>query len=213
MTQKTLTLPTKHNEDTPSFIQHCALFQTTNHTIHTVKHLIETERLYLRQISSEDEEGLFKLHSDPIVQKYTGEPPVTSREEIAKAIASRNEHYNTHGYGRWATLIKDGGHFVGWAGLAYLPEFDETDLGYRFLQEYWGMGLATEASRAILEYGFDILNLERIVAIAMKENTASIRVMQKVGMQFEKYAPYEEGSDDAVWYWCDQEMIRKTQNQ
>ena len=91
--------------------------------------------------------------------------------------------------------------------MAYLPEFNEIDLGYRLLPEFWGKGIATEASHAILTYGFDKLKLKRIIAIAMKENKASIRVMEKVGMQFDKYAPYEPGGEDCTWYWCDKELI------
>jgi RimJ/RimL family protein N-acetyltransferase len=99
--------------------------------------------------------------------------------------------------------------FVGWAGLAYLPEFDEIDLGYRFLPKYWGGGYATEVSRAILTYGFNKLELRRIIAIAMKENKASIRVMEKIGMEFDKFAPYEFEGEDVVWYWCDKKLITK----
>lgn len=173
-----------------------------------MKPLIETERLLLRKITLDDKEHLFKLHSDPDVQMYTGEPVVKSIEEIEKAIQTRMEDYEKYGYGRWATFLKDEMQFVGWAGLAYLPEFDEIDLGYRFLPEFWGLGLATEASHAILTYGFEKLKLKKIIAIAMKEHKASIRVMEKVGMQFDKLAPYEPGSEDAVWYWCDQQLIR-----
>ena len=165
--------------------------------------VLETERLFLREITPDDKEALFRLHSDPSVQKYTGEAVVKSIEEIEKAIETRAIHYEKYGFGRWATILKSGQQFVGWAGLAYLPEFDEIDLGYRFLPEYWGLGLATEASQAILTYGFDKLNLSRIIAIAMKENKASIRVMEKVGMEFDKYAPYEPGGEDVVWYRCD----------
>ena len=136
--------------------------------------MIETERLILRKITLDDKEELFKLHSDPDVQKYTGEPVVESIEEIEKAIRARIKDYEKYGYGRWATILKNGMQFVGWAGLAYLPEFDEIDIGYRFLPEYWGLGLATEASHAILNYGFDKLKLRNIIAIAMKENRASI---------------------------------------
>jgi len=100
-------------------------------------------------------------------------------------------------------------HFVGWAGLAYLPEFDEVDLGYRFLPNFWGKGYATEASHEILTYGFDELELKRIIAIAMKENKASLRVMEKVGMEFDKMAPYEAGGEDVIWYWCDKKLIKK----
>jgi len=174
-----------------------------------VKTLIETERLLLREITLDDTEALFKLHADPAVQKYTGEPVVKSMYEMEQAVEGRIVDYKKYGYGRWATILKSGNQFVGWAGLAYLPEFDEVDLGYRFSPEYWGLGIATEASRAILDYGFDSLQLGRIIAIALQENKASIRVMEKVGMEFDKLAPYEPGSADAIWYWCDKEMIAK----
>jgi RimJ/RimL family protein N-acetyltransferase len=174
-----------------------------------MKTLIETERLLLREIILDDKEALFRLHSDPEVQKYTGEPVVESLEEIEKAIEGRIKHYKQYGFGRWATFLKKNMQFVGWAGLLYLPEFDEIDLGYRFLPQYWGSGIATEVSHAILKYGFETLNLERIIAIAMKEHKASIRVMEKIGMEFYKYAPYELGAKDAVWYWCNQKILSK----
>lgn len=174
-----------------------------------MKTIIETERLLLREITLDDKEALFKLHSNPAVQKFTGEPVVESIDDIKKAIEARIINYKKYGYGRWATFLKDDMQFVGWAGLAYLPEFDETDLGYRFLPEYWGLGIATEASRAILNYGFDSLKLKKIIAIALKEHKASIRVMEKVGMEFDKFAPYEPGSENAIWYWCDKELLTK----
>ena len=178
-----------------------------------MKSLIETERLLLRKITLDDKENLFGLHADPEVQKYTGETVVESIKEMEKAIQTRIKNYEKYGYGRWATFLKNGMQFVGWAGLAYLPEFDEIDLGYRFLPKYWGMGLATEASHAILTYGFDKLQLSRIIAIAMKENKASIRVMEKVGMKFDKFSPYEPGGEDVVWYWCDEKLITKNKSQ
>jgi len=172
-----------------------------------MKTLIETERLLLREITLDDKEEMFQLHANPEVQKYTGEPPLASIEEMEEAIRTRIDDYQKYGYGRWATFLKKGMEFIGWSGLAYLPEFDEIDLGYRFLPKYWGMGFATEASHAILKYGFDKLELGRIIAIAMKENTASIRVMEKVGMEFDKFGPYEPGGEDVVWYWCDKKLI------
>lgn len=174
-----------------------------------MKNLIETDRLLLREITLDYKEEMFQLHSNPEVQKYTGEPRIESLEEMEQAIQARVGNYKKYGYGRWATFLKNGMQFVGWAGLAYLPEFDEIDLGYRFLPEYWGSGIATEASHAILTYGFNKLALNRIIAIAMKENKASIRVMEKVGMEFDKLAPYEPGGEDVVWYWCDKNLYQK----
>lgn len=171
--------------------------------------MIETERLLLRKITLEDKEDLFKLHRHPEVQKYTGESVVETIEEIEIAIQTRTDNYTKYGFGRWATFLKKEMRFVGWAGLAYLPEFDEIDIGYRFLPEYWGQGIATEASHAILKYGFETLKIKKIIAIALKENKASIRVMEKIGMKFDKFAPYEPGSEDAIWYWCDKSMARE----
>ena len=167
-----------------------------------MNHLIETDRLILRKITLDDKEELFKLHANELVQKYTGEPVVKSLSEMEAAIKERIVNYDRYGYGRWATILKDEMQFVGWAGLAYLPEFDEIDLGYRFLPDNWGKGIATEACRAILSYGFEELKLGKIIAIAMKENKGSIRVMEKAGMHFDKFAPYEPDGEDCVWYVC-----------
>ena len=171
--------------------------------------IIETERLILREMVIDDAQDMLRLHSNHQVQKYTGEVVITSLEEIRNKIKEFQSRDENRGFGRWVTILKKGKQFVGWAGLAYLPEFDEIDLGYRFLPEYWGLGIATEASRAILTYGFDSLKLTKIIAIVMKENKVSIKVMEKVGMEFDKFAPYELGSEDAVWYWCDKKLITK----
>lgn len=167
--------------------------------------ILETNRLILREMVLEDAPDMLRLHSNDRVQEFTGEDTITSLEQIRTKIkAIQSEDYENRGYGRWVTVLKNDKKFVGWAGLAYLPEFDEVDLGYRFLPEYWGAGIATEASQAILTYGFEVLQLKKIIAIAMKENQASIRVMEKIGMQFNKIAPYNSEIKDAVWYWCDQ---------
>lgn len=162
--------------------------------------IIETERLILRELNRNDVPEMLLLHSNPQVQKYTGEDVITTTEGIHDKIKEKVTEYRKYGYGRWATILKEGNQFVGWAGLSYLPEFDEIDLGYRFLPQYWGIGIATEVCSAILSYGFDTLKLQKIIAIAMKENKASIRIMEKTGMQFDKIAPFEEGGEEAVWY-------------
>ena len=162
--------------------------------------MIETERLILREITQDDKEELFKLHSDPEVQKYTGEAVVESKQQIERAIEERIKDYKKYGYGRLAVIGKERNKFIGWAGLTYLPEFDKVDLGYRLKKEFWDMGFATEASKAIIDYGFNELGLDLIFAIAFPENKASIKVMEKVGMKYHKHAPYEEGAEDAIWY-------------
>ncbi|QBA64958.1 GNAT family N-acetyltransferase [Muriicola soli] len=167
--------------------------------------ILETDRLVLRELCPDDAEDMLRLHSHPEVQRYTGEAVITTGAGIREKIEEKMHDYITYGYGRWATVLKDGNQFIGWSGLAYLPEFDEIDVGYRFLPQFWGKGLATEATRAILGYAFSDLELERIVAIAMKENRASIRVMEKAGMHFDKYAPYFPDMEELVWYTCERD--------
>lgn len=86
------------------------------------------------------------------------------------------------GMGVFATERRADGAFVGWHALKPLPTTDEIEVGYRLLPEHWGQGYATEGARALVKHGFETLGLERIVVIALPENTASLRVMEKVGM-------------------------------
>ncbi|MFC4723492.1 GNAT family N-acetyltransferase [Geojedonia litorea] len=161
---------------------------------------IQTDRLVLREITFADKDELFELHTDPDVQKHTGEPVVESLEEIEQSITGRLHDYKTYGFGRLAVIEKGTNAFIGWAGLAYLPEFDKIDIGYRLKKKYWGKGYATEASIAIINYAFNVLQLEQIIAIAMPENKASIKVMEKIGMTYDKHAPYDAVIQNAVWY-------------
>ena len=79
-------------------------------------------------------------------------------------------------------MYKPENKVIGFSGFKYIPELDEVDLGFRFHPEYWGHGLATESALACIEFGFERLNLKRIVALVLPENTASIRVLEKAGM-------------------------------
>ncbi|MBO6940962.1 MAG: GNAT family N-acetyltransferase [Deltaproteobacteria bacterium] len=144
-----------------------------------------TDRLVLRAMVPADAEAFHRLNSHPEVMLYTGEPPMPSVEAAREAI-ERYPDWEDPGYGRWACLLRDAGPdaaLIGFCGLKLLPETGEVDLGYRFLPEYWGRGLATEAGRASLEYGFTTLALHEIVALVLPENEASIRVLTKLGMR------------------------------
>ena len=78
--------------------------------------------------------------------------------------------------------MKETQQVIGFCGLKYLTDLNEVDVGYRFLPEFWGKGLATEACAASIEFGFDTLGLEKIIGLVLPPNTASIRVLEKVGM-------------------------------
>ena len=149
-----------------------------------------TNRLELRAISPDDAGAFFELNSHPEVMRFTGEEPLGSLEEAEAAIRDYAD-FEVIGYGRWGCYTQRDGSMIGFCGLKYLPEFDMVDLGYRFLPEYWGCGLATEACEACVQFGFDVLNLSHIVALVLPENKASIRVLEKIGMGFEREIDYD----------------------
>jgi RimJ/RimL family protein N-acetyltransferase len=92
--------------------------------------------------------------------------------------------YILYNHGRWATHIKSNLEFIGWCGLKYRPEQNEIDIGYRFMKKFWGNGCATEAAFACIEYGFETLKMHRIIGRALPENLASLRVLEKCGMNY-----------------------------
>ena len=163
-----------------------------------MKIIIETPRLLLREFSINDDEKFFELNTDPEVLKYTGDKPFSSLEE-AKLFLVNYSDYGVNGYGRWAVINKSDNKFIGWCGLK-LNEENMVDLGFRFFRREWNKGYATEAAKTSLNYGFEILNLEKIIGRASIDNKASIRVLEKIGMQFWKKQQVE-GLHEAVYYY------------
>jgi ribosomal-protein-alanine N-acetyltransferase len=156
---------------------------------HTIKsHSIETDRLRLRMFRPDDLDHLATLFSDPDVVRYVGDGKLIGRKESDRALQSIIQHWHKHGFGRWAVEDKAMGEFVGFGGLRSLLE--QPEVVYHFAKAHWGKGLATEMATASLRYGFETHGFDRIVAIAKPENTASIHVMEKVGMQFEARTSY-----------------------
>lgn len=156
--------------------------------------ILETERLYLREMTEEDAENAYLLNLDPEVVQYTGDGPFES-VEVAREFLKNYQDYKKYGMGRWAVVHKETGEYLGWCGLKYFADKNEVDVGYRLQKKYWGHGYATESATACIEYGFNKLRLTRIVGNVMKENLASIRVLEKLGMTLLKESPCggEEG--------------------
>jgi len=164
-------------------------------------HLIEfeTPRLWLRKFTLEDAEAAYQMNRDPEVTRYiVGEGKVTLEQTRQLIQHNTLADYAKYGYGRLAIVHKADHRFIGFTGLKFLEDLQEVDVGYRLHRDYWGMGLATEATRPTIDFGFNQLELNRIIALALPDNRASIRVMEKMGMQFEKTIT-EEGQE-AVQY-------------
>ena len=141
----------------------------------------ETERLVLREFSPAEAEALFALNADPEVVRYTGDRAFVDVEEARQLLAGYDA-YQRHGYGRWSIYLKETGGYIGFCGLAYRPETDEVDLGFRFYRRCWGKGYATEAGARSLELGFEQSGMQQIVGRSMEANRASQRVLAKLGM-------------------------------
>ena len=166
--------------------------------------VIETARLRLRMFRPEDLDDLAALFADPEVMKYVADGKPAGREEARKALESMIRHWRRHGFGRWAVEDKATREFVGFGGLRSL--FGMPEVVYHFATRHWGKGLATELGRASLRYGFETHRFARIVAIAKPENAASIHVMEKLGLRYEKHANYY--GIDVTQYEIDQEDFK-----
>ena len=168
--------------------------------------IIESERLLLRQFSLNDIEAVYQFNSNVELHRYTGDEIINSRqhaEQIIKDIWLKD--YTNYGYGRWALIYKPENKIIGFAGLKYLAEIGETDIGYRILPQYWGKGLVSEISKQIILYGFNELNLKRIIGIAMPENIASCKVLEKIGFSFYKEDGYHGDGNTYNWYKIDRD--------
>ena len=150
--------------------------------------LIETARLRLRMFRPDDLDDLANMFSDPEVMRYVADGQPAGRDVAAKALTSVVDHWRRHGFGRWAAEDKETRQFVGFGGLRSL--FGMPEVVYHFATPHWGKGLATELGHASLRYGFEEHQFDRIVAIAKPENTASIHVMDKIGMRYEMNTTY-----------------------
>lgn len=155
--------------------------------------ILETQRLYLRHMEPGDLDNLYALYSDPVVRRYFPEGVLTRRETLEELNWFLNGHPQHPELGLWATIEKESNCFIGRCGL--LPwTIDgqyEVEVAYMLARPYWGQGLATEAAQGIANYAFEKLGLARLICLIDRDNIASIRVAQKIGMAFEK-----EGHDD-----------------
>jgi RimJ/RimL family protein N-acetyltransferase len=146
--------------------------------------IFQTPRLILRRFTEDDAPLILSLNSDPHVVKYLHEPVLESEEHATKILQDIILPQYKNNLGRLAIHTKEGNEFIGWCGLKYRPEIDEIDLGYRLMQKAWGKGFATEAAQHTLDHGLNNLQLKLITGRAHVENLASIKVLEKIGMDY-----------------------------
>lgn len=157
----------------------------------------ETKRFILRPLEMKDVDEMFLMDSNPKVHLYLGNKPVQTKEEIEKVIAFVQQQYVDYGIGRYAVIDKQSHAFMGWCGLKYVDleicgRKDYFDLGYRFLEEHWGKGIASETAEAWVQYAFNEMKIKELWGMADVDNGASNRILQKVGLRFVNQGIYDE---------------------
>jgi len=162
-----------------------------------MNYILETNRLILRELNSNDAKSFYDLNSNPNVIKYTGNVAFKNEEEATEFLVNYPD-YKLNGYGRWAVILKSTNTFIGWCGLKFDSIENETDIGFRFFEEEWGNGYATESAIACLQYGFEKLKLKRIIGRAMKANIGSIKVLEKIGLEYESDT-HLDGKDAVIY--------------
>ncbi|WP_426484106.1 GNAT family N-acetyltransferase [Flavobacterium sp. 2] len=168
-----------------------------------MKNPIETERLLLRELLLSDANGMFELDSNPNVHLFLGNNPVKKLEESIEYIHFAQKQYKDFGIGRWAVILKETNEFLGWSGIKFIT--DEInghknfyEIGYRFIEKYWGKGYATEAGKAFVDYAFNEMKVNALYAYADAGNENSRKILEKLGLQYINSFEYE--GETEVWY-------------
>lgn len=148
---------------------------------------IETERLQLREFTLDDFEAFADLMADPEVRRYsvTG---ILDREQSRQYLQKILDHYQQYGYGRYVIIDKRDNAFIGYAGFIVqeIENIKRTELAFALKPAYWGQGFAFEATSALCDHAFKILNLPELISIIDVENQRSISLAKRLGMHLEK---------------------------
>jgi [ribosomal protein S5]-alanine N-acetyltransferase len=150
--------------------------------------ILETERLVLRRLVPEDLDALFELYRDEEIRRYFPEGVLNYQQTKEELEWFLNGHPRFPELGLWATVNKATGEFIGRCGLLpwTIEERQEIEVAFLLGKKFWGAGFATEAALAIVQYAFKHLNLSRLICLIDPENSASVKVAERIGMNFEQ---------------------------
>ena len=148
--------------------------------------ILETERLVVRRLSSDDAQFILELLNQPSFLRYIGDKGVRTTEDVVRYIQiGPIASYERFGFGLYLVELKETGIPIGMCGLLKRDTLPDADVGFAFLPDYWSQGYAFEAASGVMSYGREVIGLQRIVAITSLDNDASIRLLEKIGLKFE----------------------------
>ena len=149
--------------------------------------VLETERLILRRLSTADNQFILTLLNEPSFLRYIGDKKVRTLEDAAQYIeAGPVASYERHGLGLGMVELRESRTPIGMCGLLKRDELPDPDIGFAFLPDFWKKGFAFEAAAAVLEDARERLKLDRVLAITTPNNESSIKLLQKLGLKFQR---------------------------
>jgi RimJ/RimL family protein N-acetyltransferase len=166
--------------------------------------VLETERLVLRRVTADDGEFILELLNDPSWLRFIGDRGVRTlddaRDYILKSLVTM---YERLGFGLYLTELKGESVPVGICGLIKRDSLEDVDIGFAFLPKFRGEGYAVESASAVMAYGKSNFGLNRIVAITSPDNNASARVLEKLGLKFERMMKLSDDSAEVRLFAAD----------
>jgi RimJ/RimL family protein N-acetyltransferase len=155
--------------------------------------VLETDRLVLRRLTVDDAELILDLLNQPSFLRYIGDKGVRTLDDARDYILKGPmDSYERFGFGLYLAVLKEDGVPIGICGLLKRESLEDVDVGFAFLPRFWSKGYACEAASAVVAYGRSTLGLNRIVAITAPDNEGSIRVLEKVGLRFERMIKFPQ---------------------
>lgn len=161
--------------------------------------VLETARLALREFAFEDAAFILELLNEPGFVRYIGDKGVRTLADARNYLQlGPIDSYQRNGFGLYAACLRNDAAAVplGMCGLVNREGLQDPDVGFAFLQRHWGRGYAVESAAAVLDYGTRTLKLPRIVAITSLDNWGSIKVLEKIGLTFDRLIPWTEGAEE-----------------
>ena len=156
--------------------------------------VLETERLLLRRFTVDDAQFVLALLNEPSFLRYIGDKNVRNLEDAGQYILNGPvATYNRHNFGLCVVELKESETPIGMCGLLKREELSSPDIGFAFLPDFWNKGFAFEAAVAVLRDARERLKLQRILAITSLDNDASIKLLQRLGFEFERVMQTEKG--------------------
>lgn len=163
--------------------------------------ILETERLILRQFTTDDAGFILKLLNEPSWIQNIGDRHIRTLDDACAYIVNGPvKSYEKNGFGLWAIVLKETNEAIGMCGLIKRDTLEDVDIGYALLPKFWSKGYAVEAARATKDYAKHAVGLKRLVAIVDPANEGSIRVIEKIGLRYEKMIRLSDDDIDLKFF-------------